>query len=145
MLGHVVRRSSVAERRRFDPTGCLGGTPAPVAFVAFVALGCAGSSPANEAKSAAPPVASSARPSDDAPLVATESDPALLSGTPRRRARFAASPITSLGEKIVEFVVTTLDGRPTPNDLPLGTPRPQTGPVQLTGLDLDEARSIDWF
>jgi hypothetical protein len=108
-------------------------------------FGCAGSPPANEPKSAGAPVAPSARPSEGAPLVPTESDPTLLSGTPRRRARFARSPITELGEKIVELVTAAIDGKPLPNDLPLGTPRRDTGPVQLTGLDLDDAKGIDWF
>jgi hypothetical protein len=116
---------------------CLAGA------LALVALGC-GSSQANEPKNAEALAAPSARPSENAPLTA-DSDPALLSGTPRRRAGFAESPITPLGEKLVEFVVTMLDGRPVANDLPLGTPRSQTGPVELTGLDLDQARSIDWF
>ncbi len=111
----------------------------------LVVLGCAASPQANESRPAAAPVAPSARPAESAPVIATESDPALLSGTPRQRAHFAPSPITELGEKIVEFVVAAIDGRPLPNELPLGTPRREEGPVQLTGLDLDQARSVAWF
>ena len=114
--------------------------------LAFLLVGgCAGSQGTNEPRRAAAPGDPSARPSEIAPLVTTESDPALLAGTPRRRARFAASPITELAEKIIAFVVAVVDGRPAPNDIPLGTPRPGAGFVQLTGLDLDEAKGIDWF
>lgn len=116
-----------------------------VSAFASVALACAGSSQTNEPKRAETPVASSARPTESVPLVATESDPALLAGTPRRRARFAASPISEFSEKIVELVTALLDGRPLPNDLPLATLKPGRAPIGFVGIDPDEARRIDWW
>jgi hypothetical protein len=112
--------------------------------LALFALGC-GSPQANEPKSAEAPGAASARASDDAPPIASESDPALLSGTPRRRTRFAASPITELSEKIAALVISVLEGRPPPNDLPLATLKPGTEPVEWRGVDREEVQHVDWF
>jgi hypothetical protein len=84
-------------------------------------------------------------PASDTPLVATESDPELLSGTPRRRARFAPSPITEFSEKVVKVVMAVLDQGPLPGDFPLATQPPGKELIGLVGLDLEEARRIDWF